>query len=326
MSPKISIIVPVYNAESTLHKCVDSIIHQSYQDWELLLIDDGSIDTSATICDEYAQQDKRIKVFHKANGGVSSARNVGLDNAKGEWITFVDADDFLNSDSLFNMISAIDESDIILSSVRELDGVSYKEYIIDSINTKNIQETAHWLANFNHFIILTTPWSKLLKTSIINNYKLRFDVRFCSGEDSLFLYQYLCHIEKVTCIDRISYNYITSNGLSIRLLSLKEINGILQEIITALERLSNRFQIDFIHSYYNTLEYFIMRYDFSGKGIKCFYKDFLYFSKQKYFNDLVNDSTYILKGKRRKLFDFLFKHKLYIILVLWVYKHKKLYF
>ncbi|WP_286031508.1 glycosyltransferase family 2 protein [Phocaeicola coprophilus] len=326
MFPKISIIVPVYNAEQTLHRCVDSVINQLYQDWELLLINDGSTDTSGIICNEYSVRDSRIKVFHKPNGGVSSARNMGLDHAKGEWITFVDSDDFLNSDSLFNMISVIGESDIILSSVREYDGVSYKEYIINNVNTRNIQETTDWLTVFNHFIILTVPWSKLLKTSIINNYKLRFDVRFCSGEDSLFLYKYLCYVDKVTCIDRISYNYSASRGLSNKLLSLKEIDSILQEIIFALRQLSKKFSNTFVHSYYNSLEYFIIRYDFSNKKFNKFYKDFLYLSKQKYFSDLINDKVFIPKGRKRKLFDFLFKHKLYIILALWVYKGKKLYF
>ena len=92
-TPKISVIIPVYTAEKSLCRCIDSILTQTYQDFELLLIDDGSTDSSGAICDEYAEQDARIRVFHKENGGVSSARNVGLDNARGEWYAFVDSDD-----------------------------------------------------------------------------------------------------------------------------------------------------------------------------------------------------------------------------------------
>lgn len=103
MFPKISIIVPVYNAEKTLHRCTNSIINQLYQNWELLLIDDGSTDNSSVICDEYVRKDKRIRVFHKENGGVSSARNVGLDNAEGEWITFIDSDDWVENNYLSNL-------------------------------------------------------------------------------------------------------------------------------------------------------------------------------------------------------------------------------
>lgn len=99
-NPKISVIVPVYNAEQYLHRCVDSILAQTFPDFELLLIDDGSKDRSAEICDEYAWKDDRVRVFHKENGGVSSARNFGLDNAKGEWVSFVDADDIIYSNNL----------------------------------------------------------------------------------------------------------------------------------------------------------------------------------------------------------------------------------
>lgn len=102
MNPKISVIVPVYNTEKYLHRCIDSILAQTFTDFELLLIDDGSKDNSGTICDEYAAKDSRVRVFHKENGGVSSARNLGLDNAKGEWISFVDSDDYTDSYFLEN--------------------------------------------------------------------------------------------------------------------------------------------------------------------------------------------------------------------------------
>ena len=100
-----SIIIPVYNSEKALRRCLDSILAQTMTDYECLLIDDGSTDSSGRICDEYAAKDERFRVFHKENGGVSSARNVGLDNAKGEWITFVDSDDSVEEsflESLYN--------------------------------------------------------------------------------------------------------------------------------------------------------------------------------------------------------------------------------
>ena len=93
-NPTISVIVPVYNAEKYLSRCMDSILVQTFTCFELLLVDDGSTDCSGRICDEYAKRDTRIRVIHKENGGVSSARNLGLDNAKGEWICFCDSDDF----------------------------------------------------------------------------------------------------------------------------------------------------------------------------------------------------------------------------------------
>ena len=106
-TPAISVIIPVYNAEQYLRRCVDSVLTQSYTDFELLLIDDGSRDQSPAICDEYAAADHRVQVFHKPNGGVSSARNLGLDHARGQWITFIDSDDFISP----NYLSAVNRSD-----------------------------------------------------------------------------------------------------------------------------------------------------------------------------------------------------------------------
>ena len=104
-TPKISVIVPVYNTEKYLHHCIDSILSQTFIDFELLLIDDGSKDSSGTICDEYAAKDNRVRVFHKENGGTSSARNMGLDNARGEYITFVDSDDWIDTTMYESMYS-----------------------------------------------------------------------------------------------------------------------------------------------------------------------------------------------------------------------------
>ena len=95
--PLISIIIPIYNTEKYLPRCIDSILAQTFRDFELLLINDGSTDNSGTICDEYVKKDSRIRVFHKENGGASSARNMGLDNAQGEWIAFIDSDDWIDT-------------------------------------------------------------------------------------------------------------------------------------------------------------------------------------------------------------------------------------
>lgn len=114
-NPKISVIVPVYNVEKYLRRCIDSILAQTFTDFELLLIDDGSKDNSRDLCDGYAMKDERVRVFHKKNGGVSSARNLGLDNAKGEWVSFVDADDYLDNCYYSNFLSFHDISDIVFT-------------------------------------------------------------------------------------------------------------------------------------------------------------------------------------------------------------------
>ena len=112
-TPMVSIIIPVFNTEKYLRHCIDSVLSQTYKDFELLLIDDGSTDSSGSICDEYAAQDARVRVFHKENGGVSSARNLGLDNAQGKYLMFLDSDDFwLQDDVLEVLIEKAEENDL----------------------------------------------------------------------------------------------------------------------------------------------------------------------------------------------------------------------
>ena len=120
----ISVIVPVYNTELYLHRCIDSILSQTFTDFELLLINDGSTDRSGEICDEYAAKDSRIKVFHKENGGVSSARNMGLDEARGEWVAFVDADDYWYADNVLEQLLDIvkqNDLDIVRGEYKAVD-------------------------------------------------------------------------------------------------------------------------------------------------------------------------------------------------------------
>ena len=109
----VSCIIPVYNTEKYLRRCIESVLAQTFVDWEMLLIDDGSTDASGSICDEYAAKDERIRVFHKENGGISSARNLGLNYAQGEWIFFVDSDDSLPKTSLESLLARSSDANII---------------------------------------------------------------------------------------------------------------------------------------------------------------------------------------------------------------------
>lgn len=113
----VTVIIPVYNVEKYLHRCVDSVINQTYRNLEIFLVDDGSTDSSALICDEYAKKDSRVKVLHKENGGVSSARNLGLKNATGEYLTFVDSDDYILLTCIEKMVRGMEENDVDMVAV-----------------------------------------------------------------------------------------------------------------------------------------------------------------------------------------------------------------
>ena len=140
--PKISVIVAVYKAEAYLHRCVDSLLAQTFQNFEILLVDDGSPDNSGKICDDYAKQDARIRVFHKENGGVSSARQCGIDHAKGEYTTHVDPDDWVEPTMLEDLYRKANEedADMVLSDfyLEYRDNIKYEKRQPSSLKIKNI--------------------------------------------------------------------------------------------------------------------------------------------------------------------------------------------
>lgn len=202
-NPKISIIVPIYNAEKYLSRCIDSILAQTFTDFELLLIDDGSTDNSNKICDEYAKRNYRIKVFHKKNSGVSSARNVGLDNAIGEWICFSDSDDWMENNWLQSFMDFETENFIV-------EGYYYKKGNIHEIANRlickkcNISESIEYLYKKQNIGLL---WCRAFRRSIIEDFKIRFNEDFKIREDEDFILCYMQHIKTVQLSSIIAYHY-----------------------------------------------------------------------------------------------------------------------
>lgn len=189
MLPKVSIIIPIYKAEKYLSKCIDSILGQEFKEFEVLLIDDGSPDKSGEICEEYALKDNRIRVFHKPNGGVSSARNLGLDNAKGEWIVFVDADDWISPD--FLTFDTNSDADIIQKSYVK---VAENQQNSTSVLVPNIDFKKR--EDFLKFYVqkrTNALWDKIFKRSLIACN--RFNENVSIGEDFLFQLSLLKDIE-----------------------------------------------------------------------------------------------------------------------------------
>lgn len=207
-SPKISIIVPVYKAEQYLHKCLDSLLKQTFTDFEILLIDDGSPDYSGRICDEYAEKNSRIRVFHKKNGGVSSARNLGLDNIYGDWVTFVDSDDWVAESYLTDF--GLDNSNIefYLQGYKVI-----KDKKILRVHQFESRNLPGWTLE-DLFIesekkdIINSPVCKLFKSSILKKHKLYFDLNTSYGEDHLFSLKYMCNIKNICVVPSTSYFYI----------------------------------------------------------------------------------------------------------------------
>ncbi len=214
-APKVSIIVPVYKAEKYLHRCVDSILAQTFTDFELLLVDDGSPDRSGDICDQYAAADPRVRVFHKPNGGVGSARNLGLDNTCGEWITFVDADDFCETTYLenFSPYGSI-ENELIIQG--------YKTFVNDNILAgKNFEQKLYNKGSIveglieNDLLTFGAPYCKLFKKKIIQKYNIEFSTKYSYGEDTYFFFDYLTHVHHMSMVDGCGYLYQCNNSESL---------------------------------------------------------------------------------------------------------------
>lgn len=221
---KISVIIPIYNTEQKLVRCLDSVRNQSFSDFECIMVDDGSTDDSPKIADRYAAIDSRFKAIHKPNGGVSSARNVGLDQAAGEWIVFVDSDDVLKENHLSIMYSAINmQIDFVYTSWE----VIKRDNSIRNIISKDIcyqgKEQVRDFICKSEILDYMMPWGKMFRRSIIENKKLRFDTNLTISEDRLFCYNYLLDVRGAVTLSDISYTHDASdiNSLSNRSYSTK---------------------------------------------------------------------------------------------------------
>lgn len=209
----VSVIVPVYNVEGYLKRCIESIIGQTYDDWELLLIDDGSTDSSGSICDRYVSGDDRIKVVHTANGGVSVARNIGLEISCGEWVAFIDSDDYVSPTYLSDMLEAADEAEIVVSGWKQ--GNIVRSFPAKSINHSNYLEIFTYKAFLN-------IWGKLIKYEAIRRAGAKFEEKAKWGEDSIFFIKVLLQTRKVNLISAINYHYEQRENSAVRTLNSYE--------------------------------------------------------------------------------------------------------
>lgn len=214
----ISIIIPVYKAESTIGRCVDSILAQTYADWRLILVDDGSPDRSGELCDEYAAADPRIKTLHIPNGGAGNARNKGLDVCNTKWVTFVDADDSLEPGYLanFHLANHFRESDVvIMQGYRRVN--ANKEALGEEINLQNAEYSGSGAVDrafssdsvFEYGQVV----GKLYDTTLIKHLGLKFTTEFQLSEDHLFYLTYLSAVDKIITYSGTLYNYIWEDGI-----------------------------------------------------------------------------------------------------------------
>ena len=208
---EISIIVPVYKVEKYIYRCVDSILKQSFENFELILVDDGSTDESKIICDLYESNDSRIKVIHKENGGLSDARNAGIDIAKGKYISFIDSDDYVEKDYIKSMYDAIkkDNSDISVSLhvIKYENGKTKFKFENQCDKIVNAKQALEMMLYDDGLDL--SAWGKLYKTVFFNN------IKFPKGrifEDAATTYKLMDKAEKISLVNQYLYNYMIRNN------------------------------------------------------------------------------------------------------------------
>lgn len=240
----LSIIVPVYNVERYIVQCLDSILSQSLTDFELLLVDDGSTDSSGDICDDYAKRDNRIRVIHIPNSGVSFARNKGLEESKGEWISFVDSDDFVESDYLERFQVGKDNADLIIQGLEYFDnrnGCFFKQVRVNNciLGGDGFKEKVAQ----NDLLRSGYPVAKAYRKRLLAD-KIRFNTNISFHEDHIFVMETMNAAKTIRLVDSVAYKYRyfhSSNTLSRKRHPWSQLNEASNGMLNCLYAMKGRF-------------------------------------------------------------------------------------
>lgn len=300
MNALISIIVPVYNAEKYLSRCIDCILGQSFTNFELLLINDGSKDSSGEICDGYAANDSRVRVLHKENGGASAARNYGLDKVVGKYVCFIDADDWVDKDYIKHLLPKEGE-DMVVCSISYEGDTNRNLCISDKIrNRKCIESTLHQM--LDHMAVCS-PCCKILRRDIIERNCIRFDVNVSAGEDMLFVCDYFsAGLDKIRTISLPLYHYYVadSGSLSHRIVDFTTTEYILDCIKERIDKLSKVYDWNSIEGYKRHLCTQINNMVVYAKNKPLFFERLKYMKRtidNPHIRVLLSDVDYIVKRK-----------------------------
>lgn len=209
---KYSVIIPIYNAAATLTRCLDSLLNQPHEDVEILLVNDGSTDTSGDICRRYAQAHDCVCYLEKENGGVSAARNLGLEKAAGEYILFVDSDDYVMSDYFAVIDEAMDRWDPdMLTFGLKCFGTRNDVWQTGSFCSEDPQEIAKFVRRVSSAYLYSNLMTRSFRREIIRKENLRFDEALLVGEDQAFIFSYTMYVKRMASIENVLYNYAREN-------------------------------------------------------------------------------------------------------------------
>lgn len=323
--PKISIIMPVYNKARYIEKTINSILSQTYKDFELIIVDDGSTDGSELICDKFEQMDSRVKVFHIENGGVSNARNIGIENAGGEYIQFIDSDDYISENMIYDLCQIIENytPDIIISGVKKVDRMG-NEIIEILPMMSGIKDRYTMMENFaeeqKNTGIYGCVSNKLIKKSIIDKYKVRFNTNIWLAEDLDFYLELYNYTSKIYFHQK-SYYYYLQEAENSSTTSDKKNNYLLQAKIILKEKnmlkKNNSLNYNNLKNVDEVITNFIMSYiydvfNYNNSDYRRFLEDIIcnkelmdsisYYNKSKFEKIIL----YLLSKKQKALIYLLF--------------------
>ena len=290
MSPLVSIIVPVYNAQSSITKCVESILNQTEKNFEVILVDDGSEDSSLKICTDFCNANARIKVIHQENSGVSTARNAGINIAGGEWITFIDSDDYVGSSYLQDLIAAQKQNDADIAVAgytivnEKLGKIERRKAVNTCMGIRQfVEKIDEWEGFFNG------PFAKLFRSSIVHKNGISFPANVHIGEDKIFCSEYLNYCKRLSFTDSTEYFYVVGNVGTLsskKNLLVPKFNFRSAELRTQLRESQGDAcgDVEYQKQLYNTLIFNFMR---------VFSKNLSYSSQDKFYycSLLCNDET-----------------------------------
>ena len=317
--PLISVIVPVYKVEEYLDRCVESIVNQTYKNLEIILVDDGSPDNCPKMCDKWAKKDKRIKVIHKKNGGVSSARNVGLENSNGEWISFVYSDDWLDKEFVSKMLETAlrektkyiccsykrvyNEKSEVINNDGTIINYNNEEYLEKLLNVQNGYGFCHM---------------KLIEKNVIKD--IRFNEELVVGEDALFNVELCNNIKKATILNMALYNYFFNSDSVVRKYDKNYVNKYYDSMKYMFEYINNNYKDkDLITNVYNYISYHVMlicvNYCYHPEN-KNKYKSLKDVCNIKLFKEAIKKSNYNDLSLTRKITLFTIKNRLLVFTAL----------
>lgn len=259
MEDLISVIVPVYNVEKYIHKCIDSILNQTYENLEIILVDDGSPDNSGRICDEYAEKDKRIMVIHKENQGVSSARNVGLDRMNGTYVIFIDSDDWVENNCIEILYNKAKENDadVVLCGYNRVVGGN-KEIINSQNKEKQFNSTDYLINVLNPQTGFGFCHMKLFNKKCISD--IRFQEDLLVGEDALFNEEISKNIRKAIFVKQNLYNYRINENSVVKRFDVNYVEKYLKSMKRNKKYIFNNYKENGIikQNYYNYVAYHVL--------------------------------------------------------------------